>query len=262
MEMSKLEEALKDHVGYAASRNAANIMIALEKQLEAGGENEMPVSVHFRVKKEMDEVTLAIDDVSWKITKKVVDRDFYSIPVESAQLELPFEEAKKEKQLDLVLPVYAVPARGSLPVNLDDIQEAVALSKKNMYSFLDEEEIALVYIADGKWFARRPRNGWVRVHIPLTAETLNTAMGALESAVIIGSGSNAGIWNGSSRAFRSMSMWIAKEGFNLYLKCHGSEIQYDDAGAMARDLKADLADRFLVNPEVVEACIGYKDDNG
>ena len=114
--ISKLEELMHDHVGYAAARNAERILYDLQKQAELRGVTgtTIPLSIKVSVHAGDDGLRLTIDDVSWQVLQKVKDKDFCDVNWDPRQPNLPGLDQAPADQPKPVIDVKALPEHKSL----------------------------------------------------------------------------------------------------------------------------------------------------
>lgn len=118
--ISKLEEMLHDHVGYAASKNAERILEDLQKQAELRGVTgtTIPLTIKVSVSAGDNGLRLTVDDVSWQVLQKVKDTDFYDVDWDPHQPNLPGLEPDGAKPEPPVVEAKALPAHED-----DDLKE-------------------------------------------------------------------------------------------------------------------------------------------
>ena len=130
--ISKLEEMLHDHVGYAASKNAERILEDLQKQAELRGVTgtTIPLTIKVSVSAGDNGLRLTVDDVSWQVLQKVKDKDFYDVDWDPRQPNLPGLESEAAKPNPPVVEAKALPAH-------DDDDDADDVMKEfDMAAFL------------------------------------------------------------------------------------------------------------------------------
>ncbi len=118
--ISKLEEMLHDHVGFAASKNAERILEDLQKQAELRGVTgtTIPLTIKVSVSAGDNGLRLTVDDVSWQVLQKVKDKDFYDVDWDPRQPNLPGLEPDAAKPEPPVVEAKALPAHED-----DDLKE-------------------------------------------------------------------------------------------------------------------------------------------
>ena len=90
--IDRYAQLMSEHAGYAVSRNTERILQDLVKQAEITerSASSIPVTLKMTViMTEEGELKLALDDVSWKVMSRSKDDDFYTVPLDDKQMELP-----------------------------------------------------------------------------------------------------------------------------------------------------------------------------
>lgn len=125
--IDRYAQLMSEHAGYAVSRNTERILQDLVKQAEITerSASSIPVTLKMTViMTEEGELKLALDDVSWKVMSRSKDDDFYTVPLDDKQMELPGLERNPPPK-----PVVDVKA---LPEHKDDGEASDSESEKDL----------------------------------------------------------------------------------------------------------------------------------
>ena len=173
--IDRYAQLMSEHAGYAVSRNTERILQDLVKQAEITerSASSIPVTLKMTViMTEEGELKLALDDVSWKVMSRSKDDDFYTVPLDDKQMELPGLERNPPPKP--VVDVKALPEHES-PVKrlLHGYLELAENCKRNLEKASDDLGFPIVIPGDNDHKICRYSNDiWEDVSVPNVEKAL------------------------------------------------------------------------------------------